>query len=127
MSRSRPDVVLVVDDNDDIRELYAALFADEGYEVLQAANGQEALDRISETKPDVVVMDLSMPVMDGWEATKHIKADPATSDVFVIAVTAHATSLGLANARDFGADKVLAKPCLPDELLRNVRKLLDDE
>lgn len=116
-----------MDDNDDIRELYAELFTDAGYDVVQAANGQEALDRIAETRPDIVIMDLSMPVLDGWEATKRIKADPATSDVFVIALTAHATTLGLSNIRQVGADEVLTKPCLPDELLRHVRKLLEDE
>lgn len=72
-------------------------------------------------------MDLSMPVLDGWEATKRIKADPRTADILVLAVTAHATKYGLQDVRDFGADEVLSKPCLPDELLRHVRELLLDD
>ena len=115
--------VLVADDFADTRELYASTFADAGYEVEQAENGQEALDAIARHRPAAVVMDLSMPVLDGWEATKRIKTDPTTRDVIVIAVTGHATKFGLQRATDAGADAVVAKPCLPSELLRLVRTL----
>lgn len=116
--------ILVVDDNDDVRDLYAEALAGAGYEVMQASNGQEALERIAESKPALVIMDLSMPVLDGWQATKRIKADPATADILILAVTAHATRYGLQDVRDFGADDVLSKPCLPGELLRRVHELL---
>ena len=116
-------LVLVVDDFADNRELYAATLADAGYEVVEAENGQEALDFIQRRRPAVVVMDLSMPVLDGWEATKRIKADAATAGIVIIAVTGHATHFGLQRAKESGADVVVAKPCLPQDLLALVRTL----
>jgi two-component system, cell cycle response regulator DivK len=116
-------LVLVVDDFADNRELYATTLAAAGYEVEEAENGQEALDSIARRRPGVVVMDLTMPVLDGWEATKRIKADAATSAIIVIAVTGHATKLGLDRAKESGADAVVAKPCLPQDLLALLRKL----
>ncbi len=116
--------MLVVDDFADNRELYASALADAGYPVEQAENGQEALDFIGAHRPAVVVMDLSMPVLDGWEATKRIKSDPATADVVVIALTGHATNFGLQRAKEAGADAVLTKPCLPQDLLALLRSLL---
>jgi two-component system, cell cycle response regulator DivK len=116
--------ILVVDDFDDNRELYATMLVDAGFRVEQASNGREALDRIAEGKPSLVIMDLSMPILDGWEATRVIKADPSTADIPVIALTGHATNYGLQRAKDAGADLVLTKPCLPDELLVQIRRLL---
>jgi len=122
-----PPLVLVADDFADNRELYATTFAAAGYQVEQAENGQEALDIIGRRRPAVVVMDLSMPVLDGWEATKRIKADPATRDIVIIAVTGHATNFGLQRAREAGADAVVAKPCLPRDLLMLLRKLTTNQ
>jgi two-component system cell cycle response regulator DivK len=116
-------LVLVVDDFADNRELYAAMLEDAGYAVEQAENGQEALDLIGRRRPAVVVMDLSMPVLDGWEATRRIKQNPETSDIVIIAVTGHATNFGLQRAREAGADAVLTKPCLPQDLLALLRSL----
>jgi two-component system cell cycle response regulator DivK len=119
-------LVLVVDDTEDSRLLYAEVLADAGYRVEQATNGQEALDMIAANKPAVVLMDLSMPVMDGWEATALIKGHPATANVVVIALTGHATHLGLRRAQEAGADIICAKPCLPDVVLTHVRNLLGE-
>ena len=116
-------LVLVVDDFADNRELYAATLSDAGYQVEQAENGQEALDFIGRRRPAIVVMDLSMPILDGWEATRRIKADPETSDIVVVAVTGHATNFGLQRAKEAGADAVLTKPCLPEDLLALLRSL----
>jgi two-component system, cell cycle response regulator DivK len=116
-------LVLVVDDFADNRELYATTFAAAGYEVAEAENGQEALDFIERRHPSAVVMDLSMPVLDGWETTRRIKADAATAGIIVIAVTGHATKFGLERAKDSGADAVVSKPCLPQDLLDLLRKL----
>lgn len=113
--------VLVVEDYDDNRALYTSVLSDAGYAVDEAVNGQEALDKIAAKKPRIVIMDLSMPVMDGWEATRRIKANAATSDIIVIALTGHATNYGLQQAREAGADAVLAKPCLPDDLIALMR------
>lgn len=116
-------LVLVVDDFADNRELYAATLAEAGYQVEQAENGQEALDFIGRLRPAIVVMDLSMPILDGWEATRRIKGDPDTSDIVVVALTGHATNFGLQRAKEAGADAVLTKPCLPDDLLALLRSL----
>jgi len=117
-------LVLVVDDADDNRLLYATTIAEAGYEVVEATSGEEALDRISATRPAVIVMDLSMPGIDGWEATRRIKTNPVTADIVVIALTAHATNYGLQQARDAGAEAVLTKPCLPQDLLGVIGALL---
>lgn len=118
--RARAPLILVVEDHDDTRELYANALREAGYRVEVAAEGREALQRIADWKPSVVLMDLSMPGVDGWEATRRIKANAATEDVVVIAVTAHATKLGLAQVEDFGAERVLSKPCLPQEIVSHV-------
>lgn len=117
-------LILVVEDDADARETFAAYLTKAGYRVEQAANGQEALDAITRSKPALVVMDLSMPVLDGWEATRRIKSDAATSDVFVIAVTGHSTDQGLRRATDLGADAVLTKPCQPGTILAGIWALL---
>jgi two-component system cell cycle response regulator DivK len=116
-AETRAPLVLVVDDFDDNRLLYASTIAEAGYEVAQATNGAEALEKIGKTRPAVIIMDLSMPVLDGWEATRRIKANAATADIVVIAVTGHSTNYGLQQAADAGADAVLMKPCLPADLL----------
>jgi two-component system, cell cycle response regulator DivK len=116
-------LVLVVDDIDDNRLLYATTIAEAGYEVEQATNGQEALDKIGSIRPAVIIMDLSMPVLDGWETARRIKADPRTEDILIIAVTAHGTHYGLQEARDAGCEAVLAKPCLPQDLVRVIGAL----
>jgi two-component system, cell cycle response regulator DivK len=110
-------LVLVVDDFDDNRLLYATTIAEAGYTVDEAINGQEAIDKIGSKRPAIIIMDLSMPVLDGWEATRRIKADPRTADIIVIALTSHATNYGLQNAMDAGAHAVLTKPCLPQDLI----------
>jgi two-component system cell cycle response regulator DivK len=116
-------IVLVVDDFADNRELYASTLAEAGYQVVEAENGQEALDFIGRHRPAIVVMDLSMPILDGWEATRRIKCDPETSDIVVVALTGHATNFGLQRAKEAGADAVLTKPCLPADLLAMLRSL----
>lgn len=117
-------LILVVDDFEDARELYAESLEAAGFMVEQAANGQEALDRIAARKPALVLMDLSMPVLDGWQATRLIKADAGTADVFVIALTGHGTHAGLRLATEAGADAILSKPCAPADVIAQVRALL---
>jgi CheY-like chemotaxis protein len=121
---ARAPLVLVVDDFEDARELYAASLVDAGFEVAEAANGQEALELVAGVRPVVVVMDMAMPVVDGWEATRRLKTNPSTAGIVVIALTGHATGLGFAKAREAGADAVVAKPFLPGDLIALVRSLL---
>ena len=117
-------LILVVDDIEDTRLLYGRELEEAGYRVEQANNGQEALEIIGQKRPALVLMDLSMPVMDGWEATKRIKGHPTTADVIVIAVTGHSTHLGMMLAADAGAEVVLSKPCLPADVITHVRRLV---
>jgi CheY-like chemotaxis protein len=123
-SAAAAPLILVVDDFDDNRLLYVQTIAEAGYAVDEATNGQEALEKIGSKRPAVIIMDLSMPVVDGWEATRRIKADPRTADIVIIAVTGHATNYGLQQARDAGAEAVLTKPCLPEDLLRTISALV---
>lgn len=118
--------ILVVDDFDDNRLLYASTIAEAGYDVLEATNGQEAIDKIGSSRPAVIIMDLSMPVMDGWEAIRLIKANPKTADIVIIALTSHATNFGLQKAKEAGAEAVLTKPCIPQDLLGVIGALFPD-
>src|SRR5215510_1985927 len=89
MSKTR---ILIVEDYADSREMYAEFLRLLGFEVSEATHGAEALEKAQATRPDLIVMDLSLPVMSGFEATQKLKADRRTRDIPVIAVTAHATS-----------------------------------
>jgi two-component system cell cycle response regulator DivK len=102
--------VLLVDDYPDAREMYTEYLEFSGYEVIGAGNGLEALQRAVDESPDIILMDLSLPVMDGWEATRRLKADAATKDIIVIALTAHAMTPDEAIARRAGCDGFIAKP-----------------
>ena len=123
-SRDQP-CVLVVDDYPDGREVCAEYLSFSGFRVLQAADGQEALDLAFAERPDLILMDLSLPGMDGWEATRRLKADPRTASTPVIALTAHALASHAASARAAGADAVVTKPFLPNELVAEVRRHLE--
>lgn len=117
VSRGR---ILVVDDVEDNRDLYATYFEHWGFETEQACDGEDALAKITKSPPDVVIMDLSMPNLDGWEATRLVKSNPRTTRVIVIVVTGTAMRGNLEAARAAGADEVCSKPCLPKELLARV-------
>ena len=117
--------VLVVDDYPDAREMYGAYLEYSGFEVVEAGNGVEALQRAAETEPDIILMDLSLPVMDGWEATRRLKADQRTARIPVVALTGHAL-VGISDgARRAGCDAFVSKPCLPEDLVKEVRKVLN--
>ncbi|MGE5243473.1 MAG: response regulator [Betaproteobacteria bacterium] len=117
--------VLLVDDYPDAREMYCEFLEYSGFEVVQAANGIEALQRAAELAPDIILMDLSLPVMDGWEATRRLKANPRTANVPVVALTGHALAGISEGARQAGCDAFITKPCLPDELVAEIRRVLD--
>ena len=125
MPTMTPPTVLIVDDFDDNRQMYAEFLAYSGFRVLEASNGAEAVEKATEHLPDLIVMDLSLPVLDGWEATRRLKSDPRTRHIPVIALTGHALEGHSQGARAAGCDAFLAKPCLPDKLLDTVRAMLD--
>ena len=95
-----------------------------GFEVLLAENGQEGLEKTRELRPDLVLMDMSLPVLDGWEATRRLKADPQTSPVPIIALTAHAMMEDRQKALDAGCDDYDTKPVELPRLLRKINALL---
>ena len=122
--KTRKPVVLLVDDYPDAREMYAEYLEFSGFEIVQAGNGVEAIDRAHDSHPDVILMDLSLPVMDGWEATRRLKADESTKGIPVLAVTGHALT-GVSNdAKNAGCDGFITKPCLPEDLVAESRKVL---
>jgi CheY-like chemotaxis protein len=123
-SRTANALVLIVDDFEDNRQMYAEFLEFSGFRTEQAANGQEALDKAHALLPDVILMDLSLPGIDGWEATRRLKKDPRTQHIPVVALTGHALeghSKGAANA---GCDAFIAKPCLPEDLVNHVTRLV---
>jgi CheY-like chemotaxis protein len=124
-SRARAPLILVVDDYADNREMYSTFLRFHGLEVTEAANGTEALSAAFERPPDVIVMDLSLPGVDGWQATRLLKADNRTKDIPVIAVTGHALAGASEEAKQAGCDRFLTKPCLPEDLLREIKQMLD--
>ena len=105
MAQALAPLVLIVDDFEDNREMYAQYLRFHGYDVAEADNGQEALRQASGLRPDVIVMDLSLPGMDGWEATRRLKQDAATRDIPVIALTGHALTGSEHTAREAGCDR----------------------
>ncbi len=117
-------LVLVVDDFEDNRAMYVEYLQFQGFRVVEAVNGLEAVERTRELMPVVIVMDLSLPVMDGWEATRRIKADARTRHIRVIALTGHAEAAHAKKALEAGCDDFVAKPCLPENLLAKIREHL---
>ena len=118
--------VLIVDDYPDAREMYSEYLQYSGFDVVEAQNGQEALQRAVDEQPDIILMDLSLPVMDGWEATRRLKADKRTAHIPVVALTGHALAGISEGARKAGCDAFVTKPCLPEDLVKEIRKVLDD-
>lgn len=120
-------LVLIVDDYQDAREMYAEYLEFSGFRVAQAVNGQEAVDQALALRPDVILMDLSLPVMDGWEATRRLKGDARTRGIPVVALTGHALDGHSREAQEAGCEAYVTKPCLPDALLREVQRVLKAE
>lgn len=119
-------LVLVVDDVDHGREIFAEYLEFRGFRVATAADGLEALDKAFELRPDVILMDLSLPGIDGWEATRRLKEDDRTRDIPVIALTAHALASAHDRAKQAGCSAVVTKPCLPRDLEQEVRRQLEE-
>jgi len=117
-------LVLVVEDQLELRRLYAEQLVLSGFDVIEAGNGEDAIAHTSAQAPDVVLMDLSLPILDGWEATRRLKADSRTAHIPVVALTAHDGSGELQRATRAGCDWFVPKPCPPDALIVEVRRVL---
>jgi two-component system, cell cycle response regulator DivK len=125
MTDQTAPLILVVDDYQDAREMYAEYLQFSGFRVAEAGNGNEAVERAFELRPDLILMDLSLPGIDGWEATRQLKNDDRTRHIPIVALTGHALAGASDGARKAGCDSFVTKPCLPDELVVEVRRMLD--
>jgi two-component system cell cycle response regulator DivK len=117
-------LVLVVEDYQDAREMYAAYLSFSGYRVAEATNGVEAIEKTIELLPDIILMDLALPRMDGWEATRRLKLDERTKHIPIVALTGHALAGYAEGARQAGCDAFVTKPCLPDALVAEIQRML---
>jgi len=122
-SASAP-LVLVIDDAEDNREVYVQFFEFQGWRTATASDGRDGLDKAAALKPDVIVLDLSLPIMDGWEVARRLKSNQATKAIPVLALTGHALDGSRKKALAAGVDEYLTKPCLPADLAATIRRHL---
>jgi two-component system, cell cycle response regulator DivK len=116
--------VLLVEDNEMNRDMLSRRLTRRGFEVVFAVNGKDGVDLAKSEKPDIILMDMSLPVMDGWEATRCVKSDAATRAVPVIGLTAHAMSGDREKALEAGCDDYDTKPVEFDRLIQKMERLL---
>jgi CheY-like chemotaxis protein len=121
---SAPKTVLLVEDNEDNRIVYSTILRHFGYRVMEALNGEEGIATARAEKPDLILMDISIPIIDGWEATQVLKHDPETRHIPIIALTAHALASDRERAMQVGCDGYLAKPCEPRAVVAEVQRFL---
>jgi two-component system, cell cycle response regulator DivK len=124
MNQKQRPLVLVVEDYQDAREMYAAYLQFSGYEVAEATDGAQAIEKTLELMPDIILMDLALPKMDGWEATRRLKSDARTTHIPIVALTGHALAGHAEGARQAGCDSFVTKPCLPDALVAEIERML---
>lgn len=117
-------LVLVVDDYADSREMCAEYLGFCGFRVETAADGAEAIRKANGLRPDAILMDVTLPDIDGMEVTRRLKADGQTSAILVIALTGHGGGDVADAARSAGCDSFLVKPCPPDEMVEEIRRVL---
>jgi two-component system cell cycle response regulator DivK len=117
-------LILVVEDFEDAREMYRDYLEFSGFRVQTACDGREAIEKAQRINPDLVLMDLSLPGIDGWEATRLLKSDPATAHLLIVALSAHALPPEGERARAAGCDGFIAKPCLPPDLVAEIGRYL---
>ena len=118
--------ILLVEDNEMNRDMLSRRLKRRGYEVFIAVNGAEGVEMAHSVTPDLILMDMSLPVMDGWSATKNIKANPATQSIPVVALTAHAMSGDREKALQAGCDDYDTKPIELSRLLIKIKTFLPD-
>jgi two-component system cell cycle response regulator DivK len=124
MSKGRR--ILIVEDTEDNRQILRDLLTGAGFDLIEAHDGGAGVTMADEHKPDLILMDFQLPVLNGYEATRRIKANPATRDIPVIAVTSYALSGDEAKAMEVGCSGYIAKPFSPRKLLAKVREFLPE-
>ncbi|GMV11014.1 MAG TPA: response regulator [Gemmatimonadaceae bacterium] len=117
--------VLIIEDNEDNRIVYSTILRHHGFRVSEALDGEEGIARARQELPDLILMDISIPLVDGWEATQRLKSESLTRHIPVIALTAHAMPGDRERALQAGCDGYLAKPCAPQAVLAEVNRLID--
>jgi two-component system, cell cycle response regulator DivK len=116
--------ILVVEDQEDNRQIIRDLLSATDYEIIEAESGEQALEAVAKQRPDLILMDIQLPGIDGYEATRRIKADPALRSITIIAVTSYALSGEEQKARAAGCDEYVPKPYSPRQLLAKIRQYL---
>ena len=116
--------ILVVEDQPDNRQIIRDMLAPTDYEIIEAEDGEQALAAVAKQRPDLILMDIQLPIMDGYEATRRIKADPALKMIPIIAVTSYALSGEEQKARAAGCDDYVPKPYSPRQLMAKIRQYL---
>jgi two-component system cell cycle response regulator DivK len=119
------NTILLVEDNEDNRAIYRTILAYGGFTVIEAVDGEEAIERARSDLPSLILMDISIPKIDGWQVTRTLKLDPSTMHIPIIALTAHALASDREQAVEAGCDGYLAKPVEPRRVLEEVRRFLD--
>ena len=117
--------ILVVEDQEDNRQILRDLLGSAGLRMIEAHDGEEALSVAQSQRPDLILMDIQLPLVDGYEATRNIKRDPELKDIPIIAVTSYALSGDEQKAREAGCDAYMAKPYSPRALLARIEQFLD--
>jgi two-component system, cell cycle response regulator DivK len=117
--------ILIVEDNELNRDMLTRRLARRGYETLAAADGEQGIDMARQTMPNLILMDMSLPVMDGWEATRRLKSAPETSGIPIVALTAHAMSGDRERALEAGCDEYDTKPVEFSRLVLKIEALLN--
>jgi two-component system, cell cycle response regulator DivK len=119
-----PKKILLVEDIEENRDIYRIIFEHHGHEVFEAADGEAALREARERLPDLILMDISIPGIDGLEVTRRLKTDRVTRDIPVVALTAHAYPRDRVRAESVGCDGYLSKPLEPRELMKEMERFL---
>jgi len=117
--------ILLVEDNEMNRDMLSRRLIRRGHDVTIAVDGPAAIAAATAGHPDLILMDIRLPGMDGWEATRRLKADKRTASIPVVALTGHALAGISEGARRAGCDAFVTKPCLPEDLVKEIRKVLD--
>lgn len=122
-----PYTILLVEDNLHNRKIFKEMLEYSGFRTVEAEDGAKALSLVASERPDLILMDLSIPIIDGWECTRRLKADPATRNIPILALTAHAMRGDQERALQAGCDGYLAKPISPKRVVAEVRRRLGME
>jgi two-component system, OmpR family, alkaline phosphatase synthesis response regulator PhoP len=118
------NTILIVEDHDSIRDLMIAIFSDTDYEIFQARDGIEALKMVSKYNPDVVLLDIQLPKVNGFDVCESIKNNPVSLHTKILMISGQSQKFDLQKAREVGADGYIIKPFKPDALMEKVKELL---